>query len=65
MQVTFPRDDDEHDNDPSWNDQDVMRFDESPLDQHSTQWLHSRVELLQDVGRHYDAIALEDEFILS
>ena len=65
MKVAFPRDDGEHNEDLSWSDQDVMQFDESPLDQQSTQWLHSRVELLQDVGRHHNAIALEDEFILS
>ncbi|RPF81890.1 MAG: hypothetical protein CBB80_008365 [Synechococcus sp. TMED20] len=64
MHVAFPRDDHGHDNDPSWTDRDVMQFNEAPLDQQGTQWLHSRVELLQDVGRHHDAIALEDEFIL-
>ena len=64
MQVAFLRDDDGHDRDPSSKDREILQFDEADLDRQSTQWLHRRVELLQDVGRHSDAIALEDEFVL-
>ena len=64
MQVSSSRGDDGHDSDPSWKKRDMLQFDEAELDQQSTRWLHNRLELLQDVGRRHDAIALEGEFVL-
>ena len=64
MQAAFSLREDGHGNDQSWSDQDELHFEEAVLDRRSTQWLHARVELLEDFGRQNDAIALENEFIL-
>ena len=64
MQAAFSRREDGHGNDQSWSDQDELHFEEAVLDRRSTQWLHARVELLEDFGRQNDSIALENEFVL-
>ena len=64
MQAAFSQSEDGHGNDKSWSERDDLHFEEAVLDQPSTQWLHARVVLLENVGRQNDAIALENEFIL-
>lgn len=64
MQAAFSQSEDGHGNDQSWSERDDLHFEEAAFDQRSTQWLHNRVKLLEDLGRQNDAIALENEFIL-
>ena len=64
MQVSVSQGNDGQDRDQSWNDRDDFHFEEAIFDSQSTKWLHNRLELLEDVGRQNDAIALENEFVL-
>ena len=64
MQVSVSQGNDGQDHDQSLNDRDDFHFEEAVFDSQSTKWLHNRLELLEDVGRQNDAIALENEFVL-
>ena len=64
MQVSVSQGNDGQDHDQSLNDRDDFHFEEAVFDSQSTKWLHNRLELLEDVGRQNDAIALENEFVM-